>query len=103
MEQGLKFDKDKPRMELLMRGMPRALQDVGKVLTFGARKYKAHSWQTVPNNVARYEAALTRHLLAHSSGEVLDPESGLSHLAHAACNALFLLELQHMGVDYNEE
>ena len=91
---GLKFDGDKPKLDLLVDGVPPALEEVGKILTFGAQKYAAHSWKTVENNKERYKAALVRHLLAHSKGEVLDPESGLPHLAHLACNALFILELE---------
>jgi len=33
-----------------------------------------------------------RHLTAWWAGEDLDPESGLHHLAHAACCLMFLLE-----------
>lgn len=94
MSEGLKFDGDKPKLDLLVDGVPVALEEVGKILTFGAQKYAAHSWKTVPNNKERYKAALVRHLLAHSRGEVIDPESGLPHLAHLACNALFILELE---------
>jgi hypothetical protein len=90
---GLKFDADKPRMELLIQGMPRALEAVGQVLTFGAQKYAAHSWQHVEDNHNRYWAAKIRHELARAKGETHDPETGLLHLAHEACNALFLLEL----------
>lgn len=90
---GLKFDADKPRMELLIQGMPRALEAVGAVLTFGAQKYEAHSWQHVEDNHNRYWAAKTRHELARAKGEQRDPETGLLHLAHEATNALFLLEL----------
>jgi hypothetical protein len=32
-----------------------------------------------------------RHLLALQRGETTDPESGLSHLGHVACNAVMLL------------
>ena len=90
---GLKFDADKPRMELLIQGMPRALEAVGAVLTFGAEKYAAHSWKHVEDNENRYWAAKSRHELARAKGEARDPETGLLHLAHEACNALFLLEL----------
>jgi hypothetical protein len=34
-----------------------------------------------------------RHLLAQAAGEINDPESGLPHAAHAAWNALAVLEL----------
>lgn len=91
---GMKFDGAKARMDLLVDGCPNALEAVGKVLTFGAQKYAAHSWQTVEGGEERYKAALIRHLLAVGKGESVDPESGLSHLAHLACNALFILELE---------
>lgn len=91
---GMKYDGGKPRMALVFDGMPRALEAVGQVLTFGAQKYAAHSWQTVPEGEERYKSALLRHLTAVGRGEELDSESGLHHLAHAACNALFILELE---------
>lgn len=93
---GLKFDAGKPRMELLIQGMPRALEAVGQVLTFGAEKYAAHSWQHVEDNHNRYWAAKSRHDLARAKGETHDPETGLLHLAHEACNVPFLLELALM-------
>src|SRR5690625_5602535 len=72
---GLKFDADKPRMELLIQGMPRALEEVGRVLTFGAQKYAAHSWKHVEDNQNRYWAAKGRHELARAKGE----QSGRAH------------------------
>lgn len=91
---GMKFDGDKPRMDLLLDGCPNALLRVSDVLTFGAKKYEAHSWHTVAEGKSRYKAALLRHLTAHAQGEVNDPESGMPHLAHAACCSLFILELE---------
>lgn len=91
---GMKFDGDKPRMDLLLDGCPNALLRISDVLTFGAKKYAAHSWHTVSEGKTRYKAALLRHLTAHAQGEVNDPESGLPHLAHAACCSLFILELE---------
>lgn len=91
---GKKADNGKPRMDLLLAGVPNALEGVAEVLTFGAKKYAAHSWKTVPDAADRYLAALMRHLIAHGKGELVDPESGQSHLSHAACNALFILELE---------
>lgn len=91
---GMKYDGDKARMDLMLDGMPNALEQVAQILTFGAKKYADHSWQTVPSGKARYKAALLRHLTAHAKGEINDSESGMPHLAHAACNALFILELE---------
>lgn len=90
---GLKFDGGKPQPGLLIDGVPRALSRVADVLTFGAKKYKAHSWKQVENGQERYNDAKVRHQLAAGRGEVYDPESGIEHLAHEACNILFLLEL----------
>lgn len=91
---GMKFDGEKARMDLLIDGMPKSLVSVAEVLTFGARKYADHNWQFVDNGPSRYKAALLRHLTAHSDGEHYDAESGLPHLAHAACCLLFMLELE---------
>ena len=40
----------------------------------------------------RNRDALYRHWLAYLSGEEIDPESGMSHLWHMACNLDFLIE-----------
>lgn len=87
---GLKYDKDKNRLDLVQ---PEFIEAVGKVLTFGARKYKANSWQQVEQGIDRYYAATLRHLLAWRSGEIFDPESKLPHLFHIACNIMFLIYL----------
>jgi hypothetical protein len=65
-------------------------EETVKVLTFGAKKYSPGGWKTVPDAKDRYFAAALRHLTAYQSGEKTDPESGLSHLAHAACCIMFL-------------
>ena len=90
---GMKHDTDKPRMDLLLADMPRALIEVGKVLTFGAEKYSPGNWVYVENAEQRYRAAGLRHDLALSTGDQHDSETGLHHLAHEACCVLFRLEL----------
>lgn len=77
-----------------------ALRAVVAVLAFGAGKYGARNWE---RGLAwsRLYAATIRHLTAWWQGEARDAETGLSHLAHAACCVLFLLafELRGMGGD----
>ena len=88
---GIKYDKDKIKMELLPL---RELREVAKVLTYGARKYEPDNWKRVPDAKERYTGALLRHLTDWRSGEVYDaeaPDAGLRHIAQVACNALFLL------------
>lgn len=88
---GVKDDAGKNQLELLPW---RAVEAVGRVLTYGARKYAPEGWRSVPEASRRYTGALLRHIAARELGEVIDPESKLLHLAHVACNALFLLELE---------
>ena len=94
-----KFDKDKPRPDLLLVGCPVAIADMVAVLTSGAVKYSAHSWRNVPDAQERYRAAMLRHVLAFCSGEDTDPESGHPHLAHVAVNAAFLLEFRAAALE----
>ncbi len=91
---GLKFDGGKQRPALLHEGVPLALAEVVKTLTFGAEKYEAHSWQRVENAAERYQDASYRHDAQRCKGEVLDPETGILHRAHHIINELFLLELE---------
>ena len=88
---GAKLDAGKPDLSLLLP-FGRALEAVGRVATFGARKYTRNGWECVQDGQNRYTAALLRHLLAEGR-ESVDPESGLPHAAQAAWNALARLEL----------
>lgn len=92
---GKKFDQEKPRWSLLPLS---ALKPVVQVLTNGAKKYADDNWKKVPNAKERYLSAALRHLEAYQSGEELDKEWGLPHLAHAICGLLFMLWLdQNVG------
>ena len=68
--------------------------EVAKVLTFGAEKYDEHNWRKLENLQNRYTSGALRHIFAHNDSELLDEESGLSHLAHAICCLLFKLEIE---------
>lgn len=84
-----KHDGGKPMMGLISS---KFLIGLAKVLTFGAGKYAAHNWRK-GFVLSRPYDALQRHLTAWNDGEDLDPESGLNHLDHAACELMFLREL----------
>ena len=86
-EKGLKYDTGKLRYSLVP---PIAIKGIAEVLTFGASKYGPNNWQLVDNAEERYLDALYRHLEAYRAGKRYDPESGLTHLAHAATNVAFL-------------
>ena len=75
---------------------PHALVEIAKVRKFGADKYATWDWMKSRNHL-EYLDAILRHLLAWQAGENNDPESGLPHLAHAACGLMFLLEFERSG------
>ena len=89
---GVKADKGKPRLGLVLVEVPHAFEKVGTLLGFGADKYSVGNWDKVSEGEMRYLDALMRHLTEHHKGNKVDPESGELHLAHAAVNILFLLD-----------
>ncbi len=80
-------------MSIPPAGSTEALNQTAAVLKFGADKYHAHNWRD-GFVWSRPLAAAMRHIMAFNDGEDKDPESGLSHLAHAACCIMFLLEFE---------
>jgi hypothetical protein len=87
---GFKADAGKPRWSLLPW---KALSKVVKVLEWGATRYAPDNWRTVQDWEERYFNALIRHVTDWRLGQRYDPETGYHHLAHAACNVLFLLAI----------
>jgi len=88
-----KFDDAKLRWHLMPEA---ALEEVLKVLEFGAKRYGDLNWLEHADEVqwTRYMNALERHLKRFKRGTDKDPDSSNYELAHIACNALMLLTLQ---------
>ena len=84
-----KFDGKKNRLELIE---PEFIEELGSVLSFGAEKYEAWNWLEASSDEDqnRIMGAMMRHMMAYMKGEKLDPETGLPHLSHMSCNAMFL-------------
>lgn len=70
-----------------------------KVLDYGAKKYTVkitgqgevsgrENWK-LPMAPKEILKSMLRHVAALSDGEELDPESGLPHIGHIMCNAMF--------------
>ena len=87
----MKDTKGKARWDLLPWDLVEQTVDV---LTFGADKYAPEAWRQETKS-DDYFAALMRHIVAYRKGEVIDPESGKTHLAHAMCNLIFIHELEN--------
>ncbi len=72
----------------------KALEPMVEVLEYGAKKYSKDNWKKgLP--YTKVSESLIRHLVAFLSGEYFDSESGLPHVGHIACNAMFL---SHMAL-----
>ena len=89
-----KNDTGKSRMDLVPLD---TVESIGNILSMGAKKYGENTWQELPDFWKRYKAALLRHLAAIDKGELLDSESGLPHIDHVLCNAVFLSWGYHHG------
>ena len=91
-DQSAKADKGKLELSLVN---PELVKAVAEVRMYGTEKYgDGENWRKVEPK--RYVDALYRHLLAYIEGDEVDEESGLSHLAHMACNLSFLLDKEYL-------
>lgn len=90
-DQSAKTDAGKIRPTLVP---PTLIEAVAAVREYGCSKYHdPDNWRRVEPQ--RYRDALYRHWLAYlKNPEACDPESGLPHLWHLACNAAFLIEME---------
>lgn len=97
-DQTAKADAGKPRLTLVPRQI---LYDIAKVREYGVNKYPeggTENWRKV--DIQRYRDAAFRHFLNYlDAPSGADEESGLSHLAHLACNIAFLCEMEVMRND----
>lgn len=95
---GRKDDAEKIPLDLLD---PLALEGIGRVLQFGAKKYARHNWRG-GISWSRLIAACLRHLFAILRGELVDEESGLPHVDHAQCCLMFLSNMMKSRPDLND-
>jgi hypothetical protein len=87
-----------------------AVEEVVRVLEFGKTKYNEpgygpETWNwTKGSGLNRWRVlnAVFRHVTAYARGEELDPESGLSHLAHACCGLWFLIYYSKHPEQFND-
>jgi 5'(3')-deoxyribonucleotidase len=94
---GVKHDTGKAPLWWVPR---ETMEGIANVMEFGAQKYKAHNWRK-GMKWTRLASAALRHLTAWCNGEDKDPETGYSHLWHAACDIAFLIsyETRKLGED----
>ena len=97
-----RFNTDKPQISLLF-DMPEAIEGIVRVLEFGMNKYSRCNFKKGLTYLSVIDS-MSRHMLKFQSGEDLDlnehgetdiNHSGLSHVDHIACNAMFLSYFFH--------
>ena len=93
-DQEAKADAGKPRLTLVPQEI---LWAIAKVREYGCEKYgDPENWKKV--DAQRYRDAMFRHFMAYLAGyHSKDPESGLPHLWHLACNVAFLCAMEDMS------
>lgn len=97
-EGGTKADDSKNLVQLLP---VLALERIAQIFTFGAKKYSEWNWSK-GISYSRIYGALLRHLFAWYKGEKSDPESGQSHLYHAGCCIMMLIEMEELRPDLDD-
>lgn len=86
-EEGVKYDKGKPRLGEMVQDFANQLADICKVWEFGANKYSKSNWKLVDNGFERYTNAMVRHFLQEEI-EQYDCETNIHHAIHVAWNAI---------------
>jgi hypothetical protein len=97
LEETLPDFKKEDSSKAMMGFLPWAeLEEIAKVLDYGAQKYERGNWRK-PVSWLRLVSACVRHISAWCRGQDKDPDTGFSHLHHAVCSLLFLAHHQRKG------
>ena len=99
-DRGIHKDDGKPHLSLID---PLFIREVARALTLPtlSGKYAPHNWRN-GIEVSRLLNSTMRHVNEFNDGEDTDPETGVSHLAHAACNLMFALRMMKDRPDLDD-
>jgi hypothetical protein len=97
---GARANKDKPKVSMVFEAK-NAILGCASVLTFGCEKYARANWLQGMEHTGLMDSLL-RHVAAWQAGEDIDDDSGLPHVDHILCNALFLSEMTHARPDLDD-
>jgi len=97
-KQALRYNKGKLKWSLVDF---KSLESMVRVLEMGAEKYEPWNWKKgMP--VSEVSESLLRHMFAFLEGEDNDQESGIDHLGHVLCNAMFLSYIMREKQHYDD-
>lgn len=97
---GLRYNEGKVPISMVLDAQD-ALLGCAAVLAFGAQKYDRGNWLNGLKYTETADSAL-RHLMKFLCGEELDKESGLPHVDHFLCNALFLSQMSKTHPQFDD-
>ena len=87
-----KHDKGKYKPSLIYTSL---LEELSKVRMYGKELHGSFtSWEGV--EPIRWLDAAIRHIRAVMDGDILDKDSGIYHLSHAACSIMYAIEKVYM-------
>lgn len=98
LDHGVKFDTAKITPQYIA---PEMITALSSVLAYGAWKYSPRNWEK-GMAWSRPFGGMMRHMWAWWKGENLDPETGFSHLWHAACCLMFLIAYEERKVGQDD-
>ena len=79
----------------------KSLEPMVRVLEYGVKKYARNNWKKGMPATQIIESML-RHTFKLLEGELVDPESGIEHIGHIQCNALFLSYVLSEKPEFND-
>lgn len=81
-----RFNHGKPQWTMMDF---KSMEPMIQVMMYGAKKYERDNWKKAcPARLSLLDS-LMRHYIKLVEGESIDPESGLPHIGHLMCNAMF--------------
>ena len=96
--QALRYNQGKVEWSLVDY---KSLEPMVRVLEYGCKKYSRGNWRKgMP--VTQIIESMLRHTYKLLEGELVDPESGVEHVGHIQCNAMFLAYVLNEKPEFND-
>ncbi len=97
-KQALRYNQGKVQWSLVDY---KSIEPMVRVLEYGCLKYSKNNWKKgMP--ASQIIESMLRHTFKLLEGELVDPESGIEHVGHIQCNAMFLAYVLREKPEYND-
>ena len=97
-KQALRYNQGKVQWSLVDY---KSIEPMVRVLEYGCKKYAKDNWKKgMP--ASQIIESMLRHTFKLLEGELVDLESGIEHVGHIQCNAMFLAYVLREKPEYND-